>query len=142
MRESAPGEGPGPSSQPSARGGAPGVSRLRLRTALAVPVATIIALATHLSIATKQPVMETHSYTWFLGLILCAAIVALAVQPFWPGLRRWMSGMLPIIAAVMLMLCLWEVITTGLRLLPLPYFPGPAGVLQSLVSDRQMLADS
>jgi len=107
-----------------------------------VPIATIIALATHLSIATKQPVMETHSYTWFLSLILCFAIVALAAQPFWPGLRRWMAGMFPIIAAVMLLLCLWEVITTGLRLLPLPYFPGPAGVLQSLVSDRQMLADS
>src|SRR2546426_5955782 len=32
--------------------------------------------------------------------------------------------------------CLWEVITSGLRLLPLPYFPGPAGVLQSLIDDR------
>jgi NitT/TauT family transport system permease protein len=53
-----------------------------------------------------------------------------------------MAHICPIIAAVVLTLCLWEVITTGLRWLPLPYFPGPAGVLQSLLTDRAMLFDS
>lgn len=48
----------------------------------------------------------------------------------------------PILAAVAFLLCLWEIITSGLRLLPLPYFPSPAKVLQSLISDRMLLFDS
>src|SRR5205823_2550431 len=39
-------------------------------------------------------------------------------------------------------LCLWEIITSGVRLLPLPYFPGPAKVLHSLITDRMLLFDS
>jgi NitT/TauT family transport system permease protein len=53
-----------------------------------------------------------------------------------------MAHMCPIIAAGVLSLCLWEAITSGFRLLPLPYFPSPAGVLQSLVNDRALLFDS
>ena len=33
-------------------------------------------------------------------------------------------------------------VTVGLHLLPLPYFPGPAAVLRSLISDRGLLLDS
>ena len=36
----------------------------------------------------------------------------------------------------------WELITSGLRLLPLPYFPSPGGVLQSMINDRALLFDS
>ena len=50
--------------------------------------------------------------------------------------------MCPIIAAVVLLLCLWEVITSGFRWLPLPYFPSPAGVLLSLLEDSALLFDS
>jgi NitT/TauT family transport system permease protein len=57
-------------------------------------------------------------------------------------LRRWMEHMCPIIAGAILLLCLWEVITSGFRWLPLPYFPSPAGVLQSLLDDRALLFDS
>jgi NitT/TauT family transport system permease protein len=48
----------------------------------------------------------------------------------------------PIIGAAILALGLWEVITSGFRWLPLPYFPSPAGVLQSLLNDRGLLFDS
>jgi NitT/TauT family transport system permease protein len=78
----------------------------------------------------------------FLGVVLGVFLAAAAVQSFWPGLRRWMTHMCPIIAAAVLLLCLWEVITSGLRWLPLPYFPSPASVLQSMVNDRAMLFDS
>jgi NitT/TauT family transport system permease protein len=57
-------------------------------------------------------------------------------------LRRWRQNMHPILAATALLLCFWEIITSGLRLLPLPYFPSPAKVLQSLISDRALLFDS
>src|SRR5207247_3734593 len=39
-------------------------------------------------------------------------------------------------------LALWEAITSGLRWLPMPYFPGPGGVLQSMIDDRKLLFDS
>jgi sulfonate transport system permease protein len=112
------------------------------QTLLAIPVATSIGLAIHLLVSQKEPRDETHSYTLFLGAILVASIVAAMIQPFWRRLRRWMRNMCPIFAAVILLLCFWEIITSYLRLLPLPYFPSPARVLQSLVNDYELLIDS
>ena len=112
------------------------------QTLLAIPVATSIGLAIHLLVSQKEPHDETHSYTLFLGAILVASIVAAMVQPFWRRLRRWMRNMCPIFAVVILLLCFWEIITSYLRLLPLPYFPSPARVLQSLVNDYELLFDS
>jgi NitT/TauT family transport system permease protein len=50
--------------------------------------------------------------------------------------------MCPIIAAAVLSLSCWELVTSGFHWLPLPYFPGPAAVLQSMVNDRGLLFDS
>jgi NitT/TauT family transport system permease protein len=118
------------------------VSKLRARTLLAVPVATLIALGVHWLVSKAEPAPDTRSYSTFLGIILGASLAAAAVQPFWSSLRRWMAHMSPIIAAAVLLLCLWELVTSGFRLLPLPYFPSPAGVLQSLLNDRALLFDS
>jgi len=117
-------------------------SRPRVRTLLAAPLAALIAVAVHLFVSRSEPAADTRSYSVFLGVILGASLVAAAVQPLWPGLRRWMAHMCPILAAAVLLLCLWEGITSGFRLLPLPYFPGPAGVLQNLLNDRALLFDS
>jgi NitT/TauT family transport system permease protein len=117
-------------------------SKTGLLSLLAVPVATSIALALHIFVSQKDPPTETHSYTLFLCIALGAGILMAVVQPRWPGLRRWMGNMCPILAAAVLLLSVWEMITSGLRLLPLPYFPSPAGVLQSLVNDRSLLFDS
>jgi len=48
----------------------------------------------------------------------------------------------PIFTAAILSLGVWDMVTAGLHLLPLPYFPGPAAVLRSLISDRALLLDS
>src|SRR4051794_38413543 len=117
-------------------------SKLRLRTLLAAPIAVLVALAVHLSISRKEPAGETSLYTNFLLGVLCLGLLAATGQMFWPGLRKWMRQMCPIIAAAILLVSFWEVITTGLRLLPLPYFPSPAGVLKSMVDDREVLFDS
>ena len=117
-------------------------AKLRVGTLLALPAATLLALAVHLLVSKNEPVADTRSYTVFLGLILGAVVGAAAMQSLWYGLRRWMAHMCPILAAAVLLLCLWEVITSGFRLLPLPYFPSPAGVLQSLINDRALLFDS
>src|SRR6266700_3967788 len=120
----------------------PSASRVAAPTFLAIPVAASVAFAVHLGVSKNQPVPETHSYSMFLGVILVSAFAAAVVQLFWPPLKRWMRHMCPIITAAVLLMCLWEVITSGFHLLPLPYFPSPAGVLQSLINDRALLFDS
>jgi NitT/TauT family transport system permease protein len=116
--------------------------KARLQALLAVPVAASVALAVHQSLPNNELLPEAHLYSLFLGGILGTAIAALAVQILWAGLRRWMQKMCPIFAAAILTLCFWELITSDWHWLPLPYFPGPAAVLQSLVSDRALLFDS
>ncbi len=86
--------------------------------------------------------VEARSYSIMLGTVLGLSIVAAAVQPMWSGLRKWMRGMNPIVAAALLLLTVWEIATVGSKLLPMPYFPGPAGVLQSLLADRALIFDS
>jgi len=109
---------------------------------LAVPFAGLITFGTHLLIAQKAPPLETHSYMLLFWEILGVSTVLAIAQPFWPALRKWMRHMWPIFTAGILLLGFWDVITAGLHLLPLPYFPGPAAVLRSLISDRALLLDS
>jgi NitT/TauT family transport system permease protein len=117
-------------------------ARVPWHTLLLIPIATSIALAIHILVSAKELPVETHSYTLLLAGILGVSVVFAVVQRWWLGLRRWMRNMCPILAAVVLLLCIWEVITSGLRLLPMPYFPSPTGVLQSLINDRALLFDS
>ena len=109
---------------------------------LALPLALAIALAIHLWASRNQPAPETRVYYIFLGGLFAAYVLAVAVQPFWRALQRWLNHMCPILAGAVLLLGVWEVITTGFHWLPMPYFPGPPGVLRSLIDDRAMLFDS
>lgn len=118
------------------------VWKARLRAILPVPVATLITLAVHQYIPNNELPNEAALYSRFLIDVLVIAVLAGVIQFIWPGLRRWMWNMCPIIAAAMLTLCLWEIITGVLHWLPLPYFPAPAGVLQSMLNDRALLFDS
>jgi NitT/TauT family transport system permease protein len=95
-----------------------------------------------LLIAGKQPPNETKVYSLFLCIVLGLALLIIILQLFWGRLRNWISNMFPIFSAGILLLCVWEIITTGFRLLPLPYFPSPAVVLLSLLHDRHLLFDS
>lgn len=118
------------------------VLKARIGILLAVPIAGAIALAVHLAASKAELPLETQSYSMFLGIVIAVGLAALAVQPFWTGLRRWMHDMSPIFAAAIALLCASEIATAGLHLLPLPYFPSPAAVLQSLINDRAMILDS
>jgi NitT/TauT family transport system permease protein len=115
--------------------------KLRVRTLISAPLGAAIALGVHLMIARKEPALQTTTYTYFLAAFLGLTLVAAVAQNWWGGLRRWLAHMNPILAAAILLLCGWEVITTGLRLLPLPYFPSPAAVLWSMIGDWKMLLD-
>ena len=109
---------------------------------LAVPVTSGLALGVHALVSKNQPPVESRSYTIFLSIVLGLSFAAAVVQIFWPGLRKWMSHMCPILAGALVLLSVWEIITAGFRWLPMPYFPSPAGVLQSLINDRGMILDS
>ena len=115
---------------------------LRSRTLAAIPLATLAALAIHYCVSRNEPAIETRSYLIFLGAILAVSILAVVIQMLCPGVRRWMREMFPIMAGAIAVLGVWELITTGFRWLPLPYFPGPAAVLQSMIDDRSTLFDS
>ncbi|HEY9155255.1 MAG TPA: ABC transporter permease subunit [Opitutaceae bacterium] len=99
-------------------------------------------MAVHAIVSRQEPAPDTHVYWIFLWALLSVSIALSIIQYAWSGLRRWMREMNPIIAAGVVLLTLWALITSGFRLLPLPYFPSPAGILQSLMSDREMLFDS
>lgn len=116
-------------------------TRASAKTLLVLPIAVAVAFGIHLWASTKQALPET-SYSILLGIVLGANILAAGVQSFWPALRRWLEHMCPIIAAAVLLLALWETITSGLHWLPMPYFPGPAAVLLSLLDDRELILDS
>ena len=109
---------------------------------LALPVATCVALAIHWFSSKNQPPVETRSYRILLEWVLGICIVAGVCQAFWSRLRWWMRDMAPIFAAAVFSLGVWELITSGFHWLPLPYFPGPAAVLQSMINDRALLFDS
>src|SRR5438477_9957625 len=119
-----------------------GGSELGWRPQLAVPLAALVALAIHLLFSKRAPAVETHSYTLFICEIVAVSIVLAIAQRFWTPLRSWMRHMCPIFTAAVLAIGLWDVVTFGFQLLPLPYFPGPAAVLRSLISDRVLLLDS
>ena len=117
-------------------------SVLRWRTMLAVPLAAAFAFGLHMLIAKNEPPLETRSYKLLFLEIIAVSIVLALLRRFSPGLRRWMARMWPIFTAAILFLCVWDVVTLGFRLLPLPYFPGPSSVLRSLINDRVLLLDS
>src|SRR5437868_3762021 len=108
---------------PLRRGNSQGNSKGNARALLVVPIALIVTLAVHAWAGKDRPVSETHLYSLFLGGVFALAVIAGVVQIGWRGLRRWMQHMCPIIAAVFLLLSIWEAITSGFHLLPLPYFP-------------------
>jgi NitT/TauT family transport system permease protein len=114
----------------------------RWRTWLPVPVANVICLVTHWVVSKTEPSMETRSYFVFLFNFLAVSLLLAVAQLWLPALRTKMRQMGPIFAAALLTLCAWELITSGFRLLPLPYFPSPAAVFQSLINDRALLFDS
>ena len=120
------------------------IRRWRWRSVLAIPLAAGIALAVRYLIPDKHPPLPlvTNYYPTLLTTFLALGVFAAIVQAFWNPLRRQMRDKAPIFAAAVLAVCAWELITVKFFLLPLPYFPGPEGIIQSLVGDRSLLFDA
>jgi sulfonate transport system permease protein len=116
--------------------------KTRPQTLLAVPVGACIALAIHFFVPKREIVPPTHYYPLVLTVMLGLGVLGAALHPFFAGLRKWMRRMCPILGVATMTAGIWELVTSCLGLLPLPYFPGPEGVFGSMVSDYKLLFDS
>jgi NitT/TauT family transport system permease protein len=112
-----------------------------ISTVLAVPAASAIAFAVHYWCGDKEPIPEPR-YFIFLGFLFGFGLLLAVLQRISGRVRSWAMEMSPIIAAGILFLALWETVTAGFRLLPLPYFPGPASVYKGLIEDWKLLGNS
>src|SRR5262245_17033942 len=119
-----------------------GAIKSRPQTLLAVPVAAGIALAIHYFVPKSEPLLGTNYFPTFLQVVLALGVIGVVAQNFSEALRRWMRQMCPILGIAVIGTAVWELITACLGLLPLPYFPGPEGVMAALASDRGLLFDS
>lgn len=108
---------------------------------LLIPAAASIAAVVHWQASQKQNPLETAAYFKFLAIIGGAGVLLAVVQLFWTGLRKWLNEMAPIISVTLLVLGVAEILTAGLRLMPMPYFPSPAAVLFNLIDDYELLFD-
>ena len=118
------------------------LAKARWQTLLPLPLSVISALILAWLGARNEQPGEPVFYTWFLSALLVLSVAAAILALLWTGFRSWMQTMSPLLAAAVLFLAGWELITSVLRWLPLPYFPGPAAVLRSLVNDWEVLFDS
>ena len=115
------------------------------------PVVTAgIALAVHRGVPNGQNATPSGIYARFLiGVMIAYFLLGLTqhlwrrVTPTWRNfpvaalfnLLRWCVNSAPIIGAGMLVLCCWDLVTLKWNWMPLPYFPGPDGVLRTLLDD-------
>jgi NitT/TauT family transport system permease protein len=119
----------------------PGRSWFECARVLLFPFAAVVALIVHPRVSLNELPNQTSLYTRFLEIIVTASMLALVSRFVFKPSRRWLDHMGPILGAATAALCIWEVITAGMHLLPMPYFPPPAGVLFGLVDDRQVLLE-
>ena len=114
----------------------------RWQTILAVPIGASIALAIHFFVPKGEAVPDTHFYPILLYVVLGLGVLGAGLYPFFMGARKWMRQMCPILGIATLTLGVWELVTSCLAWMPLPYFPGPEAVISSLLHDRGLIFDS
>jgi NitT/TauT family transport system permease protein len=100
------------------------------------------ALLLHWGLSSKQSQEPTETYPALLQILLVGSLVLAASHMLWDPLKKWTRANAPLLAGGVLIFCVWDLITLKFALMPLPYFPGPDMVLQSLVEDRFLLLKS
>jgi NitT/TauT family transport system permease protein len=99
----------------------------------------LIDLVIHLTMPNKQGFSTTKYYPALLEIliIIYSALLVFTVKSW--RLREKLLEKVPLLMAVFVLLELWDVVTLKLKLLPLPYFPGPDKVLNALFTDWSLL---
>jgi NitT/TauT family transport system permease protein len=135
-------QSPGVESEIDSRPGVrPPTKMLRARTWLAIPVAAVVALAVHFW-ASKRQTLPEPQYFLLLEFIFGAGALLAILQLFSTAIRNWVGEKAPIIAAFIALMAIWEVVTSGFKWLPMPYFPGPGIIWKSMLDDRKLLLES
>jgi NitT/TauT family transport system permease protein len=122
----------------------PLVSRIHWRqvaNALCVPAMAGVALAVHYGMPDRGPLIKTPVYVGVLVAIAALGFLAIGLRWVSPAAQRWVSARSPLFAGALGVLCVWDLVTAKLLLLPAMYFPGPQRVLQTLIDDRGQLFD-
>lgn len=114
------------------------VNTLPVRTLIALPLSAAVAAGVHAWIASRQLLAERH-YFPLLAIFFTVGVALAVAQRFSTAIRGWVQDTAPIVAAGVYALALWELITSGFHLLPLPYFPSPGTVLENILEDRERL---
>lgn len=127
---------------PAVAAGTPPPESLSWLRLLSIPAAVALTLGLHLLVSKSEPPAETRVYTWFLSGLLGAGLLLSIAQVGSVRMRGWLRENAPLFSVAILLLAVLEMITTGWRLLPLPYFPSPAKVLRSIIDDRALLWNS
>ena len=104
-------------------------------------VATLVALALHLSLPARQTSPVSGYYALLLRAFLVMALTAFVLQFFSSAWRQRYRSMAPLITVAVLIPALLDLVTLKFALFPLPYFPGPDLILKSLWADRVLLAE-
>jgi NitT/TauT family transport system permease protein len=113
--------------------------------AIAIAAAAGVALAVHYGLPTQGPTVKTSAYSGLLVTALALAAAWLCLRALFPAATRtdaWVAHTGPLLAAALVWLCVWQLVTAKLMWLPPMYFPGPQRVLVTLIDDRAQLFDS
>ncbi|HZN66017.1 MAG TPA: ABC transporter permease [Tepidisphaeraceae bacterium] len=119
--------------------------------ALLPAVAAAVALALHTWLPNGQKgANPTRLYPALLSGMIAFGVFVFLTQRLWRPIQptrrtflyavpsnvlHWCVVNAPLPAAGVLLLCAWDLVTLKFALMPLPYFPGPDAVIQTLVDD-------
>lgn len=119
----------------------PGGTGSGWRAAAFVPAGVAIAgLLLERFLPNRHFLALSNLYPGLLGALLVAAVVLALLECLGTRLAGWARHNGPLLGGAVALLTAWSLVTTKLNWLPLPYFPGPQRVLQSLRDDRELLA--
>ena len=114
----------------------------RPQTLLAIPLGAAGSLAIHYLVPKSEQMPLSNFFPNLLFVMLGFGMVIAIIYPFSARIRKWMRHMCPILGVATLAAGGWELVTSCLGLLPLPYFPGPEAVIAALVHDAGLIFES
>lgn len=106
----------------------------------ALPLILLIVFWTeHALLVNRQPFYQGELFGKVLVLLPVIYAVVLAAAVINTNIRSRMAEKAPLTSLFILLFIIWDLVTLKLALLPLPYFPSPAVVLNSLISEKETL---
>jgi NitT/TauT family transport system permease protein len=105
--------------------------------------AAVLSFVTALAVSIAVPTVEQvrpAAYRGFLVVFITALLCLYGIALGRPMFRKKLYHKAQFIFAAGVTLTLWDLLTTKSALLPLPYFPGMAGIADVMYQDRSLLA--